>query len=303
MHPYYPRMTKQQRPLLAVVLLVALVAAGCGSASPSSGAGASPSTSGVPTAVSSGAPSVAPSPPTETPSAAPRSEAPSATATAKPTPKPTPKPGPPATITFTQLKLDAKDDPAGVNRVLTFDSHGTGKISVAVKTLSPMGTVIMCLSAGGVRIACRTTPAGAITVTTTRRTETFKVTLRGEGVETPIVEVTATFPSATPSVTIKNARFDGTDYPETNGIQALVSPRADGNVTLLAAWGGHPFAYEIDLMEQNGGSGSITLANQGPSTNTSESLAVNGMNPWKLLLQNVAGGFGITPLTATIAWP
>jgi len=300
MRAYYPRMTKQQRPLLAVVLLVAAVAAGCGgSATPTSGAGASPVTSAAPSV----APTVGPPASPETPSAAPGSEVPSASATAKPTPKPTPKPGPPATITFTQLKLDAKDDPAGANRVLAFESHGTGKIKVAVTTLSPMGTVIMCLSAGGVRIACRTTSAGAITVTTTRKTETFKVTLRGEGVETPIVEVTATFPSATPSVTLKNARFDGTDYPETNGIQALITPRADGNVTLLASWGGHPFAYEIDLMEQNGGSGAITLANQGPSTNTSESLAVNGVNPWKLLLQNIAGGFGTTPLTATIAWP
>ena len=86
----------------------------------------------------------------------------------------------------------------------------------------------------------------------------FKATLRGADVETPVVDVAVTFPAKAPTVTIANARFDGTDYPETNGITAILTPRTEGNVTLLAQWGGHPFSYEVDLIEQ-GGTGSTVL--------------------------------------------
>jgi hypothetical protein len=34
-----------------------------------------------------------------------------------------------------------------------------------------------------------------------------------------------------------------------------------------------------------------------------QSLAVTAGNPWKLNLQNIEEGFGVTGLDATIAWP
>jgi hypothetical protein len=165
-----------------------------------------------------------------------------------------------------------------------------------------MGSAILCLSAGGTKIGCTTTADGKLTTTTTTRTESFKATLRGADVETPVVDVAVTFPARAPSITISNARFDGTDYADTNGITAIVTPRTDGNVTLLAEWGGHPFPYEVDLIEQ-GGSGSTILADQGPATGASVSLPAVPPNPWRLVLQNTAGGFGVTPMRATIAWP
>jgi hypothetical protein len=296
------------RAIPIVLLLAALAVAGCGGTTPTSGAGMSPagsagaSTSGTgstavpatagPVATPAGSPSAAPSPSVEA----------VASPTASPPPRPSPKPGKPATIVFTGLKLDAKDDVDGKNRVLTFDSRGTGTITVSVATTSPMGSTILCLSAGGSRIGCTTTADGNLTATTTKRTESFKVTLRGSGIETPVVDVAVTFPAKAPTITIANARFDGTDYPDTNGIVAIVTPRTDGNVTLLAQWGGHPFPYEVDLIEQ-GGTGSSILPDQGPATGTSVSLPVVGSNPWRLVLQNIAGGFGVTPMTATIAWP
>jgi hypothetical protein len=203
---------------------------------------------------------------------------------------------------FAGLKLDAKDDPAGKNRALTFESRGTGTITVAVSATSPMGSAILCLSAGGKRLACTTTADGKLIATTTKRTESFKATLRGSGIETPVVDVAVTFPARAPAITLSNARFDGTDYPETNGITAIITPRAEGNVTLLAQWGGHPLPYEVDLIEQ-GGTGSTTLADQGPATGTTVTLPAVPPNPWRLVLQNTASGFGVTPMTATIAWP
>ena len=312
-------MTNQQRLLIAIVFVVAVVGGGILAFTligGGGGSGASPS----PVAVSSASATAAPATPapteSEPPSAVPSEpstsvepspsveRSPSATATAAPsaTAKPTPAPGRPATVVFTNLKLDARDDPAGKNRHFEFASQGTGVITVGVTTLSPQGNAIMCLSADGKRLACKTTAGGSLTARTTRRTAAFVLTVRGEGIETPLVEVTITFPARDPAVTIRNARFDGTSSPETNGITAIVTPRADGEVALEADWGGHPFLYEVDLFEQDG-PGTQVLPNQGPATRVSERLPVTATNPWRLLLQNIEDGFGPTEMDATVAWP
>jgi hypothetical protein len=305
-------MTSQPRRPVLVVLLVAAIAgalAACdGGTAPSSGAVVSLSPTESPVV------SVESAPPVESASAsaAPASSEPSPTASAAPsasasvapttTPRPSPTLGEPATILLSGLKLDAKEDPDGKNRRIEFRSQGTGTITVAVRAVSPQGRAVACLSVGGARIACKTTADGSITAKTTTRRADFVLTLRGAEIETPVVDVTITFPARTPSVTVKNARFDGTLYPDTNGLQAFVTPRRDGDVALTADWGGHPFPYEVDLMEQ-GGPGTHVLANQGPSTGVETALPVTAPNPWKLVLQNIAEGFGVTPLDATIAWP
>ena len=172
-------------------------------------------------------------------------------------------------MTFTQLKLDATDDPDGQDRVVTFTSQGAGTITAKLTTLSPQGTTHFCLSTKTKQLGCKSTDAGTLTAKTTAPTVAFTLTLRGDGTFTPIVEVELSFPAKSPAVKIANARFDGTSFPDTNGLQAFVTPRADGNVRLKADWGGHPFLYEVDLIEQ-GGPGVHTLANQGPSTNADE---------------------------------
>ncbi len=278
-------------------LLVVTALIGGGPTTPATGT-QSPTAFASPSATT-GAAETSPPPSSASPSAS-TSAAPSASAA--PTTSPTTPPGPPATVTFTQLKLDAKDDPAGQDRVITFQSRGAGAITAKYTSLSPQGTIQACLIAGTKTLSCQSAASGTLTAATTSATVAFKVTLRGAGAFTPTAEIAITFPSATPTVTITNARFDGTAFPDTNGIQVLVNPRADGVVHLVAQWGGHPFLYEVDLMEQ-GGSGAHTLANQGPSTNVDTTLPVSGRNPWKLLLQNIQMGFGTTELTAAVSWP
>jgi len=305
-------MSTPQRLAVALVFVVALVGGGWVALTLLGGggaSGASPSPTGVTGPPAEATPTPAQSPvatgePTEPPSTEPESAAPSSSAapSARPTPAPTVAPGRNTVVVFTALKLDAKDDPDGFNRKLSFRSQGSGTINVAIRTISPQGTTVMCLSADGERLACKTTAVGTLTATTTTRKADFSVTLRGDGIFAPVVEVTITFPARTPSITITNARFDGTLYPETNGLQVFVAPREDGDVTLDAAWGGKPFNYEIDLLEQ-GGPGTQVLANQGPSTGAQATLPVTAGNPWKLLLQNINDGFGVTLLDATISWP
>ncbi len=241
-------MTTQQRLLLVVVFAVALIGGGAlafavlggkggPAASPSGIAVTSPSAAPASEAPSAEAPSEAPAsePASEPPSTEPSAE-PSAPASAEPsasaTPKPANPPGEPTTVVVERLLLDAKDDPDGTTRRLSFQSQGSGKITVAVKAVTPQGSAIMCLSADGKKLGCKTTADGKLVANTTTRKAAFLLTLRGNGIETPVVEVTITFPAKTPSLRIQDARFDGTANPDANGLQVRLTPRADGDATL-----------------------------------------------------------------------
>jgi hypothetical protein len=305
-------MTTQQRLLLVLVFAVAVIGGGALAFAVLGGNGGSAAS---PTGIAVASPSVGPA---SQPPASPASESPVATASdtasvepsasasvepsASVTPKPANPPGVPTTVVVQRLVLDAKDDPNGADRRLSFESQGSGKITVAVKAVSPQGSAIACLSADGKKLGCKTTADGKLTANTTTRKAGFLLTLRGAGIETPVVEVTITFPAKTPSLKIENARFDGTGNPDANGLQVLVAPRADGDLTISADWGGHPFLYEIDLIGVNGSTGR-TLANQGPATRTSETFPVTAADQWRLVLQNIEMGFGYTALDATVSWP
>ena len=282
--------------VIAVTLLVVVGRNGSGSAStsappialasPSEGATLTPTQTTPPSPSTTPEPS--PTPATEaSPSAAP-SGSPGATA--------------PATLTFVGLKLDADQDPGGEARVITFRSDGAGTVTAKLATTSPQGTTHMCLLVGTKEIGCNDIRSRTFTGKTSQAHATWKVTLLGTDFDTPTVDLTVTFQAVAPSVRIEHARFDGTASPDSNGIQARFSARAGGEARLVADWGGHPFLYEIDLFDESGGSGNVTLSNQGPSTNTDEALAVTPGN-WRVVLQNIEAGFGTTDLTATISWP
>jgi hypothetical protein len=221
--------------------------------------------------------------------------------TEQPTESATAAPAPTASITFNRLLLDAKDDPNGTDRTFTWNS-GTGGVKAEVASVSGGGDIEMCLSTPDKELGCRTAPNGTLSANTTKSRETFILTLRGVDTAQPLADVTLTFPAKKPKVAIGNARFDGTDSPDTNGIQAQFTPRASGDVGVTAEWGGHPFTYEIDLIEQ-GGDGNLTHAPDQGSTGTDVHFAVTAPNAWRLVLQNTEGGFGITPMNATISWP
>jgi hypothetical protein len=247
-----------------------------------------------PTAIESESPTAESTAP-ETESTEPTDASPTADASDSAAPAPT------ATITFQALLLDAADNPDGTDRVFTWAS-ATGSVKAEVASVTPMGDIEMCLSTPDKELGCRTAGSGTLSAKTTKSRETFILTLRGEGTAQPAVDVTLTFPARKPKVSIDNARFDGTAYPDTNGIQAVFTPRQDGDVRVIAEWGGHPFTYEIDLMEQ-GGSGSLTYAPDQGNVGTDVPFAVTAPNPWKLVLQNTETGFGITPMNASISWP
>ena len=71
----------------------------------------------------------------------------------------------------------------------------------------------------------------------------------------------------------------------------------------VAEWGGHPFLYEIDVMEQ-GGSGSLTYAPDQGNVGTDVRLCGDRGEPVEARAPEHRGrGSGITPMTAVISWP
>ncbi len=208
----------------------------------------------------------------------------------------------PSAISFSSLKLDAADDPAGKNRVITFDAVGAGTVSAVLSSVSPQGETKMCLRSTKKDFGCTTTASGSISAPTAAKRRTFTLTLRGVGIAAPQVDVALTFPNADPVVTIARARFDGTASPDTNGIDATFAPHADGKAHIVAEWGGHPFLYELTLKEQ-GGPGVHAKSPEEPATGVDTRIGVTAPNPWRLVLSNAEDGFGTTPMTVTIGWP
>jgi len=280
--------------LIAVFALLGGFAAGALLTGGGGGAGASPSTEAVATDSPSDEATLEPE--TEAPS-----DEPSATDEASPSDEPSPSGAPAATLTLNSLFVDAADNPDGADRVITWKS-ATGSVKAQISTASPMGDVVMCLKTATKTLGCRTAASGTLRAKTTKSSETFILTLRGDGIAQPIVDVTLSFQARKPKSTIENARFDGTAYPETNGISATVTPRVDGKLGVQAEWGGHPFTYEIDVMEQ-GGAGSLTYAPDQGNVGTDVDFAVTAANPWKVVLKNTEDGMGVTPMTAVITWP
>jgi hypothetical protein len=297
-------MTNQTWRVVAAALAVILAVLGGATIAfviaPGPGASPSPVLPGFPTGSPSGSDIAGAS--ASLPVSPPPSESLAPSASAPPTPSPTPVPI--AQVTITELKLDPRmPSNAGDPRFISFTSDGPGTITAQLKAISPQGTTHMCLRAGSKDIKCGDSANGTITATTTSARVNWRVSLQGNGMFTPTVELTVTFPAVAPSIKITHARFDGTSFPDTNGVQAIFVPRAAGNAKIVASWGGHPFTYEIDAINQSSGSGNKTLTNQGPSTNTNKSIAVTAGETWKVLLENADAGFGITDMTYSLSWP
>ncbi|MFN8631680.1 MAG: hypothetical protein U0838_15590 [Chloroflexota bacterium] len=249
---------------------------------------------------SSLAASLAPSPGAsgEPPESAAPSESASASPSASPSPSPTPIPA--ATIQFVQLALDGASDSSGEDRTIAFTAQA-GTVTVKLKTESG-GNSKACLFADGKQLACRTAVSGTLTGTSTKKTSSYKVTLRGSGASAPVVDVTVTFPAQKPKVTIDNARFDGTSNEKYNGLQVVATPRAKGYFHVTANWGGHPFLYELNLIEQ-GGPGLKTVKPDTGATKADQGFNVAPPNAWMIVVKNTEDGFGVTGLTAVFTWP
>lgn len=285
--------------LVVVIAATALVMLSRGGKNGSGTASASPTGGGAVVGSASASPSTVAS------SGAPASLEPSVGPSSTPSAgaSPTPIPAPAAMLTFVGLRLDATDDPAGADRVITFTSDGPGTMSVKLVSQTPQGTTHICYRAGTKSLGCKDWSKGTFNGKTSQAHTKWSVTVRGSGSATPVVDVTVTYQAVAPRVTIEHARFNGTAEPTLNGIQVRFAPRGAGDAHLVAEWGGHPFAYEIDTFDETTGGGGPSYPNQGPATNVDQATPVTATDTWRLVLQNIETGFGTTDLTAAISWP
>ena len=282
--------------ILAFTVVLMLSRGGSGGTAVAS---VSPSPSGSRAAIesASASPSVVPS------ASLSASLAPSAAPIASPVPSPTPVGVPSAMVTVVGLQLDAAGDPAGEDRVITFTSDGAGTMSARLVSQTPKGTTHMCFRAGTKDLGCKDWASGTFSGKTTLAHTNWRITVRGKGIATPVVDVTVIFQAVAPKVKVANARFNGTAEPGQNGIQFRFVARTAGDARLVAEWGGHPFLYEIDTFDETTGTGGPSYPNQGPATNVDKAIPVTAGDTWRLVLQNIEAGFGTTDLTATLSWP
>jgi hypothetical protein len=157
-----------------------------------------------------------------------------------PTKGPTPTPGKPspATITFTGLGLDSG---TGNARTFTFTSNGAGPATYSVTKISSGGTVKMCASVDKSAFQCQVGISGRLPnfpkgVSDPTPNE-WVVTLIGYRTSAPTVDVTFTWTTSSPKITLTHGRFQGTGASDgLNGFSATFKPRSAGSVNVQATW-------------------------------------------------------------------
>jgi hypothetical protein len=254
--------------------------------SPTTAAGASTS----PSAGASGLPSGAPPSPT--------GSAPAVTPSAAPSPTPQANL---TTIVFTAMKLNAQQGTnKGAARTFAFATEGPGKVVASMKSTIPSGRTILCLKPAGGTGVCRTSTAATLTGTTARAKTNWTVTAIGSGVDAPTLDITLTFGTAHPSVTLTNGRFDGAAFPY-DGATFRLTARAAGSIVVKADWGGHPFDYA--LLVEPASTPAHGIAPSGNSTNATATFPAVAATAYNGTLVNQDDGFGVTGLTMTVSWP
>jgi hypothetical protein len=154
-------------------------------------------------------------------------------------PTPTAGKASPATMSFTGMALDAMTDKLGAPRTLTFTSDGSGPVTFAVTKVSKGGTAKLCISVDDGAFACKIGTSARLPNFLTSKADQIHdkwvMTLVGYNSSAPTVDVTFTWPTATPKVTFTHGRFQGTT-DGLNGYTATFQPRAAGQLSVQTAW-------------------------------------------------------------------
>ena len=171
-------------------------------------------------------------------------------------PAPTPKLGPssPATITFTGLALDSANDKNGTARTFTFVSDSAGPATYAVTSTSAGGSTKMCAKVDTGAFGCKIgAKPNFLTGTSDATPNTWTVTVVGYGNSHPTVDVTFTWSTSAPKITLNHGRFQGSSTANVaealNGFTASFKPRAAGPLNVQASWTTISADVEMSLAE------------------------------------------------------
>jgi hypothetical protein len=164
--------------------------------------------------------------------------------------QPTPAPGTtsPATVSFSNLALDSSKDTLGTVRTFTFQSTGAGPVVPTVTKISKNGYVHICVAVDGGKPYCLNNrpnkTVGFSNAKADAAPSTWVVTMIGYGTSHPTVDVSFTWPTTSPVITLTHGRFQGTPSSGTStatsdslgGLTATFKPRAAGQLSVQATW-------------------------------------------------------------------
>jgi hypothetical protein len=234
-----------------------------------------------------------------------------ATATTVPTAS---GPGTPTTITFNDLGLDAAKDENGTLRTFSFVSDGPGEVTYGVTKVSKGGTVKMCVKVDAGGYYCKISKAGTPLTFPAGKADagrsTWTIYLVGYGTTTPTVDVSITWPTVNPSITLTHGRLQGSSSPgiseSFNGFTATVKPRSAGALTAQAQW--TTITTDIDM--------TLSDVTTPPSTtvdhrtyksvtfiNPTYSFNVDPAKTYQIKLRDQSADSMRPDLTAQITWP
>lgn len=232
------------------------------------------------------------------------------------TPAPTPTQGPasPATITFTGLALDASKDANGSARTFTFTSDGAGPVTFAVTKISSGGTAKMCAKVDNGAFGCYVGGASKLPSFPKGKADaphnTWTVTLVGYGTSAPTVDVTFTWPAASPKMQLSHGRFQGSTTSGVsealNGFTATFKPRTGGAINVQAEWTVVTADATMTLLDVTTPP-SVTVDQrqyQGATyINPAFTANVDPTKTYQVKLRNQSADSGRPDLTALIAFP
>ncbi|MGD0862790.1 MAG: hypothetical protein ABSA21_08500 [Candidatus Limnocylindrales bacterium] len=295
--------------ILGLACVILIIAAGALLATSGESPAPSPlDTSAVGSATPSGTSSASSTAGSSAPSA---SSGSSATASAGPTATPQ-APAPIASVTFSNLMLDASTDPLGKARTFTFITDGVGPVGIAITKSPAKETTKICASVDSSKPDCRigtkVTYTGAYTDTAH---SVWVVTLIGPAGAGPTVNVSFSWPTNNARITLTHGRLQGSSSPGVNvglnGFTATFKTRSAGNVTLAASWTVITTDVDVSLSDVSGSSANLVdekpysgVQNLGTS---GYSYAVTAAKSYQISFRDTSANSMRPDLTAVLSFP
>jgi hypothetical protein len=220
---------------------------------------------------------------------------------------------PMATVSFVNMQVDAQNDPLSKARTFTFITDGVGKIGASFTTVSPnTAQSIICLSFDGSKPTCvRGTRYSFAKASTDTTHSVWVVTIIGYQTNTPIVNLTLSWPSNTPRVTMTHGRFQGSSSPGVpealNGFTAQFAATRAGTAGVSASWTAVTADARVTTDQISGSSSNLLDQQQYTGVQNlgtpGYAYAVTAGKTYRLSLRDLSADSGRPELTATISLP
>jgi hypothetical protein len=212
-----------------------------------------------------------------------------------------------AQITFNNLMLESGKGKSHVARTFTFTSDGAGPVVAAVVATSPTDTTTLCMAEGIDDSQCQSGATPEIDMQAVWAHESWSVTLISADSSTPTLDVSLSWPTDNPSISLTHGRLQGSPNPDPlRSLTATFKTRSAGSFSLMAAW---PPATANATLTVTDVSGARTISVDKINYTGAASIVPGyahraaAAHTYQLVLYNDGTDVAVTNLTATIAFP